>query len=422
MPYPYDIGSSAFVPYNLGRGPVYRSGGNLYVLLNEYSNPTQTIRMCKSSDAGLTWAEADGGNHPTAAFGPGNGVGTPSFDDGTRIWIAYLPAGTASAVKAFNTSTDLWETSITGGPTPVDVSSGYGTNNPHKQLGLIVRSNGDKIVLFSKQTTMFAVNYNSLHFQVYNGSTWSADKDILVAGSQETGSGTDYSYDLLGATLGASDRIHAWAYTSRGYAYITVLSDDTTANYRRLDMDSLASPTVGTRNGVWGAPANIMFGLTQFSALPVAWKSDINGVSAQFVPGLLLVEDSTAPSSVQMQVFPEPFRLAANYNSVAVAYDLSTGSTYLIWTSGATGANYQTTIKIACTKGFAWSAPSTLYQSGSNELIEVMEGSAASGTIRLLFQNEAGNSPFSSAHYYQASVSCGAVGCPGGEGNINSVA
>jgi hypothetical protein len=301
------------------------------------------------------------------------------------------------------------------------VTAGWNQINWGKQFGLIVRSNGDKVVIFSKQTTISAVNFNSLHFQVYNGATWSADYNLLVAGPQESGAGTEFSYDFFGATLGANDRIHVWAWTAYGYAYITILSDNTTANYRRLDMDSMANPVVGLRMGGWGAPANVTFGSTQFSALPMAWNSSVNGVSAQFVPGLLMVEDSDSPSSTQMQIFPSPFLLAGNWNSVAVAYDSSSGSTYLVWTSGATVADYQTTISIACTKGFAWSTPSSLYQSGTNELIETIEASASGGTIRLILENSAGEEPFDSPHYYQASVSCSATGCTGGQGNINSV-
>lgn len=422
MAYPYIVpasGSFFYMAYPLSEGPRYRSStGYLYATLTKYANPNQTISMYRSTDAGLTSAEVDPGNRPAASFGPGNGA-FATWDDGTRIWSCYLPSGGASAVMAFNTSTNLWETAITGGPSPTDANA-PSSMNPNKQLGVIVRSNGDIVVIYSVKTTITAVDYNSLYGYVYSGGSWSGPIDLLVAGNEETGSGTDYSFDFLGATLGDSDRIVIWASTTRGYACKTLFSDNTTGNYRRDDRDSIASLTLGHRNGVWGTPATCTFGSQKYHALPVAWQSDLNGVSSQLTPGVIMLEDSATPGALRsdrMESYPV---LAANYNSVCIAPDIANKTAYLVWTAGATFANYQTTLTIACTKGFGFNAPSTLFQTGSNQLVESMSATAEGGKIRLLIENYQGNSPYTDTHYYQSDVTCAAGGCAASSGNINS--
>lgn len=419
MAYPYQISSGLSQVYPAAVKPILRSNGSLYQVLSDLSG-TETMRVMKSTDAGVTWAEQDAANAPTTltsdVYHPG------VADDGTRIWCCYSPSGTLppteSVLKAFNTSTEpaSWETAITGGPPALRNATppvGVNLSNDAK-LWVIARANGEKVVIYTEPLDVGGVDYQSLKFAVYSGS-WGTPVNLAIPGTTDS---VAFSYCLMGAALGATGLIHVFiGSASSGYAYATIKADDTVANYRRWDQND--PPLTGMRDGLWGQPSLVTLGGNGFAAMPIMAESI---VSNNFRPGVLMVPDTDPPYSHRRDFIQEDVPRVSNWISVALAQDASTGAMYLLWTL-VDGGDDSTQVRVSCSKGFGWSAPSDLFVSAAGDLIETVEASAADGVLRWVLDNANGSGAYLWANYYQSAVTCAAPGCPAtaARGNINSV-
>lgn len=416
MAYPYEITQTDFLIYPHGHKPIRRSNGDLYAVLEDQASPA-TIHVYRSTDAGLTWTLQDSINSPSTLATTNYHYNV--YDDSPRIWVVFSPGGTTppteSYVRSFNTTTNLWETAITGGPASIRTPAPSTSLTNDAKLGLGVRSNGDKVVVYTESVPFGGSNYTALRVKVYNGTSWSSSIDLLIPGTTET---TYVNYTFMGMVRGASDRFHVFAATLSGHVYITINSDNSVTNYRRFDQDPI--DTGGHRDGHWGLPQIVTFGGQDYAALPHGIVTTVNGVSNTYYPGILLVPDQASPPFFQYLYVNETVKResGANWISIAIAFDTSTGSLYLLWTK-VDPADLSTEVRVACTKGFAWSTPSTLFTSPADDLIESMEVQASSGVLRAFFENSTGDGFYLFPHYYESAVTCAQTGCPtvGSAGN-----
>lgn len=407
MAYPYQIAGAGFaLLYPHGAKPILR-GSALYQVVTDTGSPDK-IHVSKSTDAGLTWALQDSANAPDILAQ--SNYHHSIYDDGTRIWGAFRPSATTppteSYLRAFNTSTDLWESAITGGPPGLrNTTAPVGANISNDgKLCLVVRSTGDKVLIYTDPVNVGGTNYQSLKFKVYSGGSWGSAVALALPGTSETAT---FSYCLMGAVLGASDRIHVFIGSlSNGYIYVTIKSDNTIANYRRWQQDD--PPLVGIRDGLWGLPSLVTFGGNAFAALPIMAEAI---ASNNFRPGVLLVSDEDPPYMQRRDYIEESVPLVSSWISVALAQNASTGAAYLLWSYVDSG-DESTQVRVSCSKGFAWSAPSILFESAAGDLIETVEASAANGTLRWVLENSDAAGTYQTPYYYEGAVTCAATGCP----------
>lgn len=416
MAYPYQISSSTFLFTPSAGSPIL--DGDLYKHLSGGSGVNKHLDMYRSVDAGLTWAEDDAVNRKTVsrlAYGD-----LAYRDTDSAVWFAYHPGPSFPPVEshlvAFTKSpSNAWGTVITGGPLAEAVGSPSSAVNTNVQLGLVVRSNGDKVVIYSRNYTDGSSNYIGLHFKVYNGSSWSVEKNILVPNVTEAGYGY-INYCLLGAVLGGDgSRITVFAWTEDGIAIAVIKSDDTISFYTRLE--GVGDDIVNSRKGVFGEVLSAAFISGQFAVLPHAQLMNFEGDSNKYRPGIIKVSDSDTPSIVTVDLIHDTalFESSSNWISVAAAFDASTGALYLVWTD-INPSNFQTTLRMACTKGTGWSAVSTLFgPTATDDLIETIEASASGGILRVVIENSAGEGAYDTPHYYQSEVACSSGGCPAEE-------
>lgn len=429
---------SELQPYG---APVVVNGTNIYKILagSDSLGADRNINAYKSTDDGNNWTLPTTTNRPTPT---GSGDWQPVYQDieGTKIWVVYLPNGsppTESRLQHYDMAVDTWGSPITGGPMPWGVSSAVvGTitytidpdiSNNRSQLGLNVRSNGDKVVIYNAVSTAGLSLQQDLYYKIYNGTSWSSANALMLSGTtdQEVN-----SFGYVGSVTGTNDMVHVFAWTQFGYVYASITTNITTPvrNYRRFDNDAL--DFVGLKDGVAaGYPKIVHMCDKRFAALPhpiltTVLRDTGTAVTNWFRPALLMIPDVTTPEYTRYEYVEDQIEFDSyDWVPVAVACDTSAKSTYLVWGKlAAPTSSFATQIRMSCSKGVAWSDPQTLVTTTNPDLVETIEISVDGGKMRSLFENSAGAGVYTWANYYQFSVSCDDEGCGADSGGSQNYA
>jgi hypothetical protein len=402
--------------------PVAFTASNIYDILYQGSNPNFYLAARKSTAAGdeTPWPEKDSANHPAvnrSTYGE-----CRVHRNGNKIYCTYAAGHTFPpsmvAVKAFDMSADTWgtETPATNAPIPDDPSSVNASPiNLRGQWASVVRSNGDICTLYIDVSTGYVGGqtlYGIRMKKCISGTWQSTALDVLVPDSDHA-----FNYELLDVLIGGDgDRIHVFAQaTGQGYFHAVIDASDTVRS-QFLPMIPVTA-VLGNDRGRWGQPILATIGSTVYAALPTAFWVDNEGSPPsgnrpQWKPGVILFEDTDAMAPAAIHAMEEIVHVAANYISVNVdSYD---GALFLIWTK-AEYSTKVTSLRMSCFRGFAWSAPSTVYgPTASGELIEWHEIAIGDGILHLVLENLNGDSPYLYPHYSQGAISCSATGCPAG--------
>ena len=172
---------------------VWEVGGNLYKVVVETADGDPHVY--KSTDQAATWAVQDAANAP-------DGENTldvdRAFDSGMRdgdsiIYVVYRVSGSnyTLAVARFDTSTDLWTSSL-GNATNTVVTA---NETLRENVRIAIRSDGDVIVAFTSSSDLSDIFYSR-----YEGS-WTSDVAVLDA----AGAGFSNVLDLV---IDSADRCY----------------------------------------------------------------------------------------------------------------------------------------------------------------------------------------------------------------------
>lgn len=416
MAYPYQISAADNLPNPTAGRVIHRSATVLYKHLHT-TTATDHLSMHKSSDAGVTWAEQNSAGRPnTSTTAVPLAVGYA--DDGTRIWMKFIDSGGNSALKAFNTTTDLWESTITGGPLAAGAGSG-GAINANAQYGLAL-PNGDNLVVYSVSG---AGTICELWAKVYSGGSWGSAFRVLVQNFNEAG--FSVPYNLLGVSLDSANRSHVWAWTPNGLAYVRINADYSLSNYFRLGMDAIDGELFGSRYGVFGEPRVVTMGGVEFAALPHNYQTVVDGKTFHR-PGVLFVPCAGTNATPRIDQLGE-FANNINFGSIGlswlsscIASDSTTGIVWLVWVDDqSTAFDYQSVIKATAMKGFDWTTPQTIFTPPLDSPIESMEVTVESGVLRAVIESSTAGT-YLTPYYYQSSITASPTACSGGSGNINA--
>lgn len=160
------MGSAYGYNYN---GPWRDGNGNLYALLLDGTNHN-IIRMFRSADGGVTWAEADGAHHPLmGGLSVSSLVGWHDIEN-DRIYIAAFGADQAVYFHSFRVSTavsnaDTWEVVDRALSTYTD--TGY-----QVELGIAVGDTDQDIIIVSAGQKIGANEDSVYHYSTDGGATW----------------------------------------------------------------------------------------------------------------------------------------------------------------------------------------------------------------------------------------------------------
>lgn len=298
-------------PGNQFYGP-FEYGGNYYSVV-EVGQASSSywvdwyLAMMKSTDNGATWLEVDAANHPL-----GHEVSASIFQSGNVIYIAYKKRNSSTigdynlTITSFDLTTELWDTTpITGGPNP---GGGYtGTK-------LVIRPNGDYVILTSTGTSRSAVDFPAVgvHYVIYDGS-WGAPIPVTVASA----SFISEQIQLDGVT---ANLVHF-------YYYYSITSD-----YLHRSLD--ATDTLGTEQTLYSTPATHALGVpTSYGGkLRVPCADDTGAV---YYPNVLVGDAegdvdptwSLDPISATVKMMPPLF----DDNGASFALLDSTGNLVVFW-------------------------------------------------------------------------------------------
>jgi hypothetical protein len=419
MPYPYQIATGNDQPSLPYGGKLVVRGTKLYQFQYTFVSGTNWVISAQmSNDAGLTWNEVDSSGRPSISRVPIYDIMT-QHDTGSLVVFAYgrdtAYPPTEYGFIPFDPSAGTdgeWGTEITGGPAPVDAST-TSAPNTKAQAAVIRRGNGDTVLIHSDVFNYLGTPCLKQRFSVYASGAWGAAADLLITGTTENYDFLDYT--LLGAVLLANDRIRVFAWTSaafagQGIATIDIEADNSLTNYQRID--GIPNPNQGGRLQVMGMPTLVTRCGTSFTALPVSLPTNVNSLSGTWqFPGLMLMEDRTAPAAAEFVFFPDMIRFQYSWISCSVTYDASTDTIYCAWTKIASGGNCD--IRYSCFAGKGWATPATLFSTtyavqGTTQTLEIV---ASGGTMRAVFFD--GGSPNGYSWYWQAAATCSAGACTG---------
>lgn len=414
MPYPAEISSTANLQFPFCGPPRHISETVVYQMLFETSG-TDHFQMHRSTDAGLTWAEQDFANRPsTSNVAADSRCGFTAFD-GTRIWVDYIASGPSAALKAFNTSTNLWETTITGADLPGDPTSG-GSINTGRETFITVRSSGDIVRVFSVWTGAIV----QLWLQVYSSGSWSTAVAILAEDVSEL----DFIDDYNGVALVTDDddQSHLFAWTASGIAYIRINANNTTSNYLRFDPDDMLGELGHSRFGSFGEARIVTLGSVRFCALPHNFLLNFDG-NTYFRPGVYLIPTDGTVTHDKIERINERTTtndfltgVGLNWHSACVDYDPVREMMVLFWASDASsGVGFSPSVRASASKGFGWTSPVTVFTPGvGTGPIETLEGTVRDGLFRLVIENS-NSGTFLQPHYWQGTVDLDPEGCPSSE-------
>ena len=447
MAYPSQIDvvgtATDFYPYPYGAPPVIIGTSIFQALVgrDDAFSSTVNINVYKSTDNGNTWTLPTSTGRPTPVADDSGHYGAKyqAIDTDTNMWFVYCNSDaipTQSHLQNFDTANGTWNTVINGGPAPWDsLSNVIGSStytldpqipNDGGQLGLNIRSNGDKVVIYNAATVASTTTLKqSLYFQVYNG-TWGAAIPLMIAGTgTDTTDQLGMSFSYSGSVLGTNDIIHVFAWTEAGYAYASITTANAVANYRRFDNDEL-DLTGGKQTSVWGYPKIVHMCDKRYAALPHGLLTTVerdtgDAVNNHLRPALLMIPDVATPQHTRYEIVEDQIEMDGySWVPVAVTCDTSAKSTYLVWHKLATPASsYATQIRMSCSNGVYWTDPQTLVTTADPDIIETIEVEAEGGRLHCMFEESEGAGVYTYPQYYQFSVSCADEGC-GGTSTVTS--
>jgi hypothetical protein len=417
MPYPYQItGSEGVNPqYPAAHLGPYESGSALYVVMpNIAGGVTGTIRVWKSTDAGVTWTEQDTANRPTCS--------ASQYDvqvvlAGTTLYIAYLNTSNAVNIKPFAMATDLWGSNISGGPTP-SINAFDPVSPQARKFALARRSDGSYVVMYQANETISFTTYGRIYYATYNGTVWSGGTQV-----DTNNSGLTRQSGLIGCALGASDLVHFLWFDENWWAYIT----------RSLSSaGSLSSLFVNVYSELALSP----YGMAMCA--PVSYTDDCGNVVIAMGASHynLGSKSNTAPTTcsaghiefrseadarIRKEAHPDttdgPADDTASGDDPAMSVLWDDGVLYAFWASkgAATGATYK--IMHAANEGAGWGAAVQLADLGSgnaNRITRVHARKIAAG-VGIVIGTENASSTYLLPHYWQGSISAtGLTPCSGG--------
>lgn len=263
------------------------AGGNVYVIAKSGSS---TLGAYKATDPTSSFTKQ--GTDPTVS----NTIeGIAVAQSGSEIHVVTVD-GTSSTTKAikyhvFNTSSDSWTTS---NETVTSHSVLFGSTS-YPNLGIVVRSDGDVIVLYNGPTgASMGSDYDRVKYARREGGTWTVDVAVDNGGAT--------SWYVIDAVAGSSDRSHFFfSNQSAGDAYQRTLTSanaletfpssfDTTVTASQFTIvtDGISYDDAGTQK-VWcpiiSSTANTVDSalLSSADAPTVTSGSDITGATNAYV-------------------------------------------------------------------------------------------------------------------------------------------
>lgn len=410
MAYPYIVSTAAwFESSNVDhqRG-MFHWDGNRYLVLDDYSNHTLEVWM--STDEGVTWAEADSGNHKSYS----STLYRTHFhviQDTSTLYFTYT-SGSESVISPFDLATDTWGSTITGGPLP-DLPTAADKVQPNGVAMSAPLGGGEFQTFYTKNfVDSLTDTRTEIRYQLYDGTSWGSDTAFLTP-EAESGEVDSFSYDLEGVTVGATTRVHV-NFATRDYGVGRKASrGGAEYGYTRNGM------YVRSLFGAWGGPTLVTLGPTDFVISPMMLVEPFGG-SPRYIPAAMMYEDADEPSYIRIDSMGETTTFSSNWIMSSVAADATDKAAHLVWVlyNGLSGGSENFKIRRACTKGGAWSAPSTIFDAGTDE-VESVFAAIDGGQMGVGFSNDSGGTYFD-PHYYQLAISCGATGCPAAGGRYRA--
>jgi hypothetical protein len=402
MAYPYQITTGAVLPSPaFGPGP-YFNGSGIYVVLVD--KPNAHAEVWKSSDAGVTWAEQDSGNHKSLrVFAATTDQVVQTFQFGTKLFITYThSSGDETRVAEFSMASDTWGTVITGGPT---VATGQFGN-----ARITVRiSNGELRCYYP--ITDGAVS--DLNRSTYNGSTWETPVTILDGAASDPAR-------ILSAVVDTSDNVGVLVLSAGPtFRFRADKADESLGTIQQLRFFQPSVYVPGSSTGVFLSSGS----LTRF-VFPMALHHETITTSTYARVGLFLIDGAIATRFCTALLIADTY---LNYETVSGEAGLVTsfsliGSAdpryvYYVWLSSMSTGDFA--IKRACCNvGCAVSVPSTVFtpSAGVAQRIEYISTGMNGADAGIVFSARIDNAAYTYRypHYYQETPTCSADSPCGG--------
>lgn len=198
-------------------GP-YDYGGALYLVCPDNNKGLagvagdHTIRVWRSTDAGVTWTEQDGANRKACKYQPtaferhgGHVIDVQA--DGATLHIGFFEQEATGSranihLTTFDMSANTWGSTIAGGP-ECWIIGGYPAVQDFCGFALVRLSSGTIECVYNGATELVgAVNYDRVSHARYTGGAWGAGTQI--AGQ----SGVASHFAIFHGIRGLSDRAH----------------------------------------------------------------------------------------------------------------------------------------------------------------------------------------------------------------------
>jgi hypothetical protein len=152
-------------------GAPFVVGSHLYLIGGDTNNIFGNALIYKSSDAGATWALADGAGGPLIFT---NNVVGVLDNDGVRIWGVFLDGTLALSIAVFDTSSDTWGP-VLGTPQPIPFIEGVYMGAAQDEAGNIVAVGPFGLISFQSPGDTEIAQFN-----VFDGTDWSGFQNFTA--------------------------------------------------------------------------------------------------------------------------------------------------------------------------------------------------------------------------------------------------
>lgn len=175
-------------------GPFKSSSGNYYLFAN-LSVTSSKVTAQKATDPTSSFS-AIGTDQDIVAGSVALGI--TATQEGDTIHIVGLASQSNYYYSSFNMSTDAWSGTWTKISNNTSVTNAGGR---YAYALIVVRSNGDLVVLYEQQDNVMGTIYNRVDYARRISGTWTTDVNVSTSSLANKA-------EILGAALGTSDKVH----------------------------------------------------------------------------------------------------------------------------------------------------------------------------------------------------------------------